>query len=199
MNFTNGSNNSFSIGTGVAGDTVEILGGTNNTVYGFVPGSGNHVMAANTTIAADVSLHNGATTQVAGSSLTFSNSMANVVVTGSMGSGSTTAVLAAINASYAVADKAGEYVTFIGQDSSGNTEVWFFGSTAGAANGLIPASSHAGPADLNNNHQVDANEIVHVATSDRGYGHGSVGFGFGVTRAKPRYPACDGACGWGLR
>jgi hypothetical protein len=164
VNFTNGSNNSFSIATGAAGNTVEILGGSNNTIYGFAPGGGNHVMAGNTTIAADVSLHNGATTQIAGSSLTFSNSVANVVVTGSMGSGSTTSVLAAINASYAVADKPGEYITFIGQDSAGNTEVWLFGSTAGAANGLIPASSNAGSADLNNNHQVDANEIIHVTT-----------------------------------
>ena len=63
-----------------------------------------------------------------------------------------------------VTDASFEHVTFMGQDSSGNTEFWFFGSTAGVQNGIIPGSSLTNTADTNLNHQVDANEITHIAT-----------------------------------
>ena len=52
----------------------------------------------------------------------------------------------------------------MGLDSNGNTEFWFFGSTAGVQNGIIPGSSLANTADTNHNGLVDANEITHIAT-----------------------------------
>jgi len=101
---------------------------------------------------------------VNGASLSFSATSAIVINVGSIGSGTAASVAAAANKAYVVTDASFEHVTFMGQDSSGNTEFWFFGSTAGVQNGIIPGSSLTNTADTNLNHQVDANEITHIAT-----------------------------------
>jgi len=160
-----GSSNTANIPGNGAYLTLNLLGGTGTTINGYSPTSGTGLHIVNTTSAAHASLidASGATPQDGGA-LYFNNGTAYAVLTGTMGDGSSASVLQAINAAYKVAGTAGEAITFIGQDKAGNTEVWYFGSTAGATHGVIPASSQTGSADLNGNHTIDANEITLVAT-----------------------------------
>jgi hypothetical protein len=103
-------------------------------------------------------------TPINGASLGFSATSAIIINVGSVGNGTAASVAAAANEAYLVADTPFEHVTFMRQDSNGNTEFSFFGSQVGAQNGIIPASSLTRTADTNGNHQVDANKITHVAT-----------------------------------
>ncbi|GEM_PF-2055045 len=160
----NGANNTLTLGHGGNGstDAINLLGGTNTTVNGFAPGTGITLNVANTTNSGSVQLLNGTTTPVSGLDFTSGNNY--VVNIGSVGTGSAAEVATAANKAYTVSDAAGEHVTFIGQTSSGNTVVFFFGSTSGSSNGIIPAASLTHTADTNANHLVDANEITFIAT-----------------------------------
>jgi hypothetical protein len=157
----NGANNQlFLIHGGI--DVINLLGGTNTTVVAFSPGSGSSLNVANTNNPAAVQILDGSTTQVSG--LNFSNGTNYVINVGNVGAGTAATVATAANAAYSVADVAGEHLTFMGLNSSGNTVFYFFGSTAGASNGIIPASSLTASADTNLNHTVVASELTLVAT-----------------------------------
>ena len=144
-------------------DTINVLGGTNTQILSFIPGSGATVNVANTSDAGSLQILNGTTAPVA--NLAFNANSNYIVNIGNVGGGTAAEVVTAANKAYTVADVAGEHVTFMGQTTGGDTVFYFFGSTAGASNGTIPASSlSTSSADLNGNHLVDANEIVHVVT-----------------------------------
>ncbi|MBA5604382.1 DUF4214 domain-containing protein [Duganella sp. FT3S] len=137
-------------GTGVhaaAGDQLDLLGGSDTTITGFVPGSGATLHLA----AGAPTLVDASAVRVAGTALTFDASHGNVIQVGSLGDGSAAATAAAINRAYAVAGTLNEHATFIGQDAGGNTQAWLFGAGGGAA-------------DHNGNHLADASELVHLAT-----------------------------------
>ncbi len=168
-----GANTSIFLGsTGM--HALNLLGGTSSTVYGFTPDTGSTLGVADSAVlGANVQLLDGTTTPVDGSQLNFGGGTVYVVNIGNIGNGSAASVAAAANHAYLVADingtgaaptATGEFITFMGQDSSGNTEFWFFGSTAGASHGQVPATSLVNTADTNANHLVDASEITHVAT-----------------------------------
>jgi Domain of unknown function (DUF4214) len=161
INIAGGANTSVALGSGNA---IDLLGGANTLVYSYAPGQHSALNVANTTTAAEVDIHNGSSTPVNGASLNFSATSAIVINVGSIGNGAAASAAAAANNAYVVADKPFEHVTFMGLDSNGNTEFWFFGSTAGVQNGIIPGSSLTNTADTNSNHQVDPNEIIHLAT-----------------------------------
>jgi hypothetical protein len=76
----------------------------------------------------------------------------------------TAAVAAAANQVYQVADKAFEHATFLTQDGAGDTLVWFWGSTAGAANGTIAQATLAQGADSGHLHAVAVADLTLVAT-----------------------------------
>lgn len=157
----NGANNFLSLGHGGV-DTVNLLGGTNTTIVGFTPGSGTGLNVANTLTSSNVQILDGSTTQV--SNLTFNNGTNYVVNVGNVGAGTAALVAAAANTAYAVADSAGENLTFMGQTSSGGTVFYFFGSTAGVTNGIIPASSLVNSGDTAGNHSVTASELTFIAS-----------------------------------
>jgi len=127
-------------------DSVDLTGGTNTTVNGFVAGSGTGLHVTGAT-AANLQILDGSTTQVAGSNLTFGTGSAYIVEVGKVTSVSATTVAAAANHAYAATGGAGESITFLVQDSSGNTQVWSWAGVGSATD-----------------HQVDANELVHLAT-----------------------------------
>jgi hypothetical protein len=168
-----GSNNAIYVTGMTAGNVVNLgssldtslnlLGASGTTVNQFIPNHGTSLHTANATTAAGLTLLDGSVMPVAGDSLSFGGSQAYAVVTGSMGDGGTSAALQAINAAYSVAELPGESVTFLGTNNAGNTEVWLFGSMAGAAQGVIPAASLTAGADLNNNRHVDGGEIILIA------------------------------------
>ena len=156
---------STTLGLGHGGqDTVNLLGGTNTIINNFVPGSGTTLNVANTNDPTTVQLLNGATAPVSGAALTFNSGSSYVVEIGTVSASTAAAVATQANKAYVPASTAGEFVTFLTQDAAGNTEVWFWGSTAGASKGVIPQTSLASGADVNGNHLVDAAELVHVAT-----------------------------------
>src|SRR5579859_5870777 len=159
-----GSSNTAEVPGNGANLTLNLLGGTGTNIQNYSPTSGTGLHIVNTTSAAHASLIDGSVAAVNGATLNFNNGTSYAVLTGSLGDGSSASVLQAINASYKVAGASGEAITFIGQDKAGNTEVWYFGSTAGATQGVIPASSQTGSADVNGNHTIDANELTLVAT-----------------------------------
>jgi len=128
-------------------DNLNLTGGGNTQVSNFVAGSGTTLHLAYTAPGATVTLLNGNAAPVAGANLNFGGSTAYVVNVGSVGDGSAAAVAAAINKAYTVADKSGEYLTFVGQDNNGSTEAWLFVSP-----------------DHNTNHFVNAHQIVPIAT-----------------------------------
>ena len=158
-----GVNTSVNLGNAGA-HIVHVMGSVNTTINAFIPSTGSAVDVTNGATAANIAIVDGSQTPVAGNNLQFNQGTANVVNVGSFGDGSVTSVQAAINNAYIVADLPGENVTFMGTDNSGNTEFWFFGSTAGASHGQIPASSLAATADTNGNGTVDATEVTHIAT-----------------------------------
>jgi hypothetical protein len=169
ITLTGANNTTLSLGHGGV-DVVNLLGGTNTTIQGFVPGTNSSLNVTNSNVATNVQILDGTATPVSG--LTFGNGANYIINIGNVGNGSAASVAAAANAAYVVSDASGtgtatgtgEHVTFMGYNSSGNTMFWFFGSTQGAANGIIPASSLVASADVNLNHQVDAAEITLVAT-----------------------------------
>ncbi|MBA5687425.1 DUF4214 domain-containing protein [Rugamonas apoptosis] len=130
-----------------AGDQLDLLGGSDTTVTGFVAGSGATLHLATGVPA----LLDASASRVAGTALTFDASHGYVIKVGSLGDGSAAAVATAINRAYAVADTLAEHATFIGQDAGGNTQAWLFGTGSGAA-------------DHNGNHLADAGELLHLAT-----------------------------------
>ncbi len=153
------------LGLGHGGqDTVNLLGGTNTIINNFVPGGGSTLNVTNTTDPGSVQLLDGTATPVSGASLTFNAGTSYVVEIGTVSASTAAAVATLANKAYTPATAAGEFVTFLTQDAAGNTEVWFWGSTAGASKGVIPQTSLANGADVNGNHLVDASELVHVAT-----------------------------------
>ncbi|HJV03230.1 MAG TPA: hypothetical protein VJ752_22025, partial [Burkholderiaceae bacterium] len=129
-------------------DHLDLLDGSDTLVINFAPASGATLHLA----LGQPTLLSAAAGQLNGASLNASQGY--VIQVGSLGDGSASAAAAAINTAYAVAGTAAEHITFIGQDSSGNLEAWRFG--AGSAGNAT--------ADANGNHQVDAAELVHLAT-----------------------------------
>ncbi|MBA5638400.1 DUF4214 domain-containing protein [Duganella sp. LX20W] len=129
-------------------DRLDLLDGSDTLVINFAPGSGATLHLAQ----GQPTLLSAAASQVSGAAL--NSSQGYVIQVGSLGDGSAGAAAAAINAAYAVAATSTEHITFIGQDSSGNMEAWRFG--AGSTGNVT--------ADANGNHQVDAAELVHLAT-----------------------------------
>lgn len=125
-------------------DRLDLLDGSDTLVINFAPGSGAtlHLAQGQPTLLEAAGQVNGATLDA---------SHGYVIQVGSLGDGSASAAAAAINAACVVAGTAAEHITFIGQDSSGNMEAWRFGAGANVA-------------DSNGNHQVDAGELVHLAT-----------------------------------
>ena len=160
----NGANASVILGQ-AGTDNVTLGGATNAYVFGFAAGHGSILAASGIANAMATSLLDGTTTAAQGASLSFGTTAKATPVyveIGSVGGGSAAEVATAANKAYAVGDIAGnaasgrlgEHVMFIGTDSGGNAEIWSFGSAATKFSG----------ADLNGNHQVDANEITLVAT-----------------------------------
>jgi hypothetical protein len=171
INLNGATNTTLTLGHG-GSDVVNLLGGTNTQVIAFTAGGGTDLNIANTTSPNNIQILDGTSSKVNGASLSFGNGTSYVVLIGSVADSSAATAAIAANKAYTVADVngngttlgTGEYVTFLAQDSSGNTQVWFWGSTNGATNGAIPASSLSAGADVNGNHLVDANELTHVAT-----------------------------------
>ena len=167
VTISGGANTSVAVGSGTL--AINVLGGTNTTIPNFSTTGASTINVANTTSAANLQILNGTTTAVQGASLSFgtTNYIVNI---GNIGTGTAASVAAAANLAYVVGDvngsgtTAGEHITFMGQDSQGNTQFWFWGSTAGAANGMIPLSSLLHTADVNGTHQVDASTLVQIAT-----------------------------------
>jgi hypothetical protein len=129
-------------------DRLDLIDGSDTLVINFAPGSGATLHLAQ----GQPTLLSAAASQVNGAAL--NTSQGYVIEVGSLGDGSAGAAAAAINAAYAVAGTAAEHLTFIGQDNGGNMEAWRFG--AGPIGNVT--------ADANGNHQVDAAELVHLAT-----------------------------------
>ena len=158
----NGNGNNLTMDKGT--DQVYLLGGSNTTIGGFTPGKGSSLDVANTTSASTIQILTGSSTSpVNGASLHFGTTD-YVINVGTVAATDANTVAAAINSAYSVADSAGEHATFLAQDSSGDTLVWFWGSTSGVSNGIIPAASLANTADVNHSHQVTAAELTLVAT-----------------------------------
>ena len=158
----NGNGNNLTMDKGT--DQVYLLGGTNTTIGDFTPGKGSSLDVANTTSASAIQILTGSSANpVNGVSLHFGTTD-YVINVGTVAATDANTVAAAINSVYSVADSAGEHATFLAQDSSGDTLVWFWGSTAGVSNGIIPAASLANTADVSHTHQVTAAELTLVAT-----------------------------------
>jgi hypothetical protein len=171
INLNGAANTTLSLGHNGA-DVVNLLGGTNSTIYGFTPGSGIGLNIANSTDFNTVQVLNGTTKAVNGASLSFGSGTSYVVYIGTVADNTAATTAAAANKVYTVSEATGtgtaagtgEYITFLAKDSAGDTLVWFWGSTKGVSNGIIPSSSLAAGADANSNHLVDANELTLVAT-----------------------------------
>ncbi len=133
------------------GDRLDLLGGSDNVITNFAPGTGATLHLSH----GQPALLNGIAARVAGSALTFDEAHGYVIAVGSLGDGSAAAAAVAINRAYSVAGALAEHATFIGQDTAGNTQAWLFGQAGGAA---TVAADHDG------NHLVDGVELVHLAT-----------------------------------
>lgn len=145
-------------------DQVYLLGGADTTIGGFSPTKGSGLVIANTTNASTITILTASNNNmVNGASLQFGTTH-YVVNIGTVTASDANTVAAAINSSYSVADSPGEHVTFLAQDPSGDTLVWFWGSTVGVSNGIIPTVSLANTADTSLGHQVTAAELTLVAT-----------------------------------
>jgi len=163
ITLTGASNTTLGLGHG-GQDTVNLLGGTNTTINNFSAGSGTTLNVTNTTDPTAIQIIDGTAAKVAGSSLAFGTGTSYVVNIGTVTDATAATAAIAANKAYAPADVASEFITFLAKDAAGDTLVWFWGSTGGAANGTIPASSLAPGADTNGNHQVDAAELHLIAT-----------------------------------
>ncbi len=158
----NGSGNNLIMGKGT--DRVYLLGGSNTLVSGFTPSKGSGLDVANTTNAPSIQVLTGSSTNpVNGADLHF-GSTNYVINVGTVAAADAATAATAINKAYTVGDTAGEHVTFLAQDASGDTLVWFWGSTAGVSNGVIPAGSLTNTADVSHSHAVTAAELTLIAT-----------------------------------
>ncbi len=170
-----GAHNVIFVGSATT-DRLDLAFGTNTSVAGFTPGKGSVLAVSGTINETAVSLLNGTTTAVHGSSLAFgtaSAATAYFVNIGGLGDGSATSVAAAANAAYLVADVTGnagtgalgEHVIFIGTDSGGDTEIWSFRGplTSFTVNSQAMKVPIAG-ADTSGTHAVIATDITLIAT-----------------------------------
>lgn len=142
------ANTTLTVTNGGGSDLLNLVGGTATTINGFVAGSGSVLNVTGMTNPANVEILNGATTQVAGSNLTFGNGTAYVVEVGTVSDHTAATMAAAINKAYAATGATNEAVTFLAQDSSGNTLVWSW---------TTPSAGNAG-------HTITASGLVDIAT-----------------------------------
>jgi hypothetical protein len=148
ITLTGANNTTLSLGHG-GQDAVNLLGGTNTTIQNFAAGSGTVLYVTAATDPSTVQILDGSSTKVAGTSLTFGAGTEYVVNIGTVSDATAATAAVAANKAYAVSDATGEHITFIAKDAAGDTLVWHWGTTTG---------------DTNANHQVDAAELVHIAT-----------------------------------
>ncbi|HEU4843997.1 MAG TPA: C2 family cysteine protease [Burkholderiaceae bacterium] len=140
----------------VAGaDQLDLLGGSDSTVTGFVTGTGSTLHLAYGADHGAPVLVEASVARIAATSLSFEAGHGYVIRVGSLGDGSADAAAAAINRAYTVAGSLAEHATFIGQDAGGNMQAWLFGQAGGDATVA---------ADHNGNHQVDGAELLHLVT-----------------------------------
>ncbi len=123
-----------------------------------------------------VTLLDGTTSQIRGSSLSFgsfASSSPIMINIGSIGGGTALEVATAANKAYAVsgfggsaaAGTLGEHLMFIGTDAGGNAEIWSFRAplsvlTVNGVATLGPVNS----ADVSGDHMVETPEITLIAT-----------------------------------
>lgn len=170
-----GSGNFITLGSATT-DILNLADGTNSFIFHFTPGSGSLLSVSGAINGTAVSLLDGTASQVKGASLnfgTFASSTPIVINVGSVGGGTAAEVAAAANKAYQVADASGsaasgslgEHLLFIGTDAGGNAEIWSFQAPLStlSVNGITTLGP-VNTADLNGNHQVDANEITLIAT-----------------------------------
>ena len=148
ITLTGANNTTLSLGHG-GQDAVNLTGGTNTTIQNFAAGSGTVLYITAATDPSLIQILDGTSTKVAGSSLTFGAGTQYVVNIGTVGDATAATAAVAANKAYTVSDATAEHITFIAKDAAGDTLVWQWGTTTG---------------DANANHQVDAAELVHIAT-----------------------------------
>jgi hypothetical protein len=139
ITLTGASNTTLSLTNGGGSDVANLAGGTGTIINGFTAGSGTVLNITGATSAANVQLLNGATAAVAGSSLTFGAGTSYIVEVGTVSDHTAATLAAAANKAYSVTGAANEVITFLAQDSSGNTLAWSWSGVGAHTDHLVDA------------------------------------------------------------